>query len=1045
MIRSSIETPCPVCDRTKDKDCSWYPNQTTVMCKTYCDGTGHDESKWHYNGINELGFQGKFILKADKEFVKPVRPKSRTDYYYPDRDGENLVKVTRIDDGQGKKNFYQYHWDTRNWVKGNPDEIKPLIPIYRYTEIRRAIERNELIFVVEGEATADALWNLGIAATTTIGGSGGYERYGNYLEDLKDAHLVLCPDRDAMGLKYMSNFEAKRAVFGGRDFPAEIEGWYLAGTAGLWKTPQGGMDIFDDIRDNSYTKEQILDRIITPSEFQETIEAGAESNSEDKKIAQPRFETNWDDGLEFVTTEVHDDKVKVRRKLIGYHLKAVAYVENPCSCGTGLLIEFRTQRGRLRQELITRSAMMGDGIEVLRLLADRGYWFDLSFKSILKKYLFHLGDTVDRIYTITEKTGWVNESYVTPAKTYGDPNLRFREPFHDFSITEIKGDLAGWIGEVAAKCGRNSRLIFSLGIAFAAPLLEPTEIESGGFHFKGITSIGKTSSLKVAASVAGVKNIPTWRSTSNALEGKAAEFNHALLPLDELGQSDPQSVGASAYMLGNGQGKSRMAKTLNTIKPKTWQLLFLSTGEDNMVDYLRQAKISVKGGMEVRMPSLPADAGKGFGAFEELHDHESPEEFVKSLETAIKKYQGTALDEYLTKLVEARKVENFDKDLRDRVHQIARKLSKQFNDSMIGRVAIRFALVQVGLEVAHSYDLLPFPIEQCAWAVSQLFTDWVNVRGGAGSIEIKEACNKIELLFESNQHGDRIYEIGKDYGSNQIVRNLLAYKVYDVLTQTLEFLVPVPVFNKEIAEGVDRSELIAKLQERGYLKLSTEDDRNTVKRLILGKRRSFFAFREFWVEEKEEANQNSEKGTGRTGHTGHEPETSSESQPNVSREVSRSKNTNGTHGTLTGHRSIDPGHLIDLCPVCPVDENLTGQLRDTTEPSGGDGLKGTVPCVPCVPLKKHISQTNFKNPALKYQRLLNGNIGTTVIKFEKQPVAKDWKKLIADVFGFYGELEKITDEQSDKYKWKLVFDKFDRDGIDRLQAKDFSQPPQPRS
>lgn len=96
--------------------------------------------------------------------------------------------------------------------------------------------------------------------------------------------------------------------------------------------------------------------------------------------------------------------------------------------------------------------------------------------------------------------------------------------------------------------------------------------------------------------------------------------------------------------------------------------------------------------------------------------------------------------------------------------------------------------------------------------------------------------------------------------------------------------------------------------------------------------------------------------------------------------------------------------------------------------------------------KKHISQTNSENPALKYQRLLNGNIGTTVIKFEKLFLAKDWKKLIADVFGFYGDLEKITTcVQSEKYRYKLIFDEFDQDGIARLKTKDFSKPPQPRS
>jgi hypothetical protein len=259
IIRSSKSSPCPVCNRIKDGDCSWYPDGETVMCKTYSSGIGHDESKWHYIGTNELGFQGKFVLKKEQEFIKSSRPKSSKDYDYLTREGSNLVRVSRTDDGSGLKKFYQSHWDGGKWINGNPNQIKPLIPIYRYADVSRAIERNEQIFIVEGESAADALWQLGIAATTTIGGSGGYSNYGNYQEDLKGARLVLSPDRDELGIKYMSNFE--------RDFSSQIEGWYLAGSLGLWQNPQGGMDIGDDITDYKYTKEQILAKVITETEY----------------------------------------------------------------------------------------------------------------------------------------------------------------------------------------------------------------------------------------------------------------------------------------------------------------------------------------------------------------------------------------------------------------------------------------------------------------------------------------------------------------------------------------------------------------------------------------------------------------------------------------------------------------------------------------------------------------------------------------------------------------------------------------------------------
>jgi Protein of unknown function (DUF3987) len=255
-IRSSIKSPCPVCGRVKDKDCSLHPDGKTAHCKTYVDGIGHDSSQWHYNGANKQGFQGIFVLKqVEPEFVKPPRSKSSKFYNYPNRDGSPLLRVNRIDKGDGKKDFYQQHWHGSKWVNGNPDHIKRLIPIYRYPEVQQAIQSKELVFVVEGEATADALWKLGIAATTTIGGSGGYANYGSYLEDLVGARLVLSPDRDSPGLEYVSNFL--------RDFSSQIEGWYLAGTVGLWKNPAGGMDIGDDITDRQLTKDQILAKLIS--------------------------------------------------------------------------------------------------------------------------------------------------------------------------------------------------------------------------------------------------------------------------------------------------------------------------------------------------------------------------------------------------------------------------------------------------------------------------------------------------------------------------------------------------------------------------------------------------------------------------------------------------------------------------------------------------------------------------------------------------------------------------------------------------------------
>jgi energy-coupling factor transporter ATP-binding protein EcfA2 len=298
---SKTKYHCPVCDKN---DFDIDPKTGKYSC--FSGGCTPNDIRV---AIDKL--EGKPEWKPEQKWKKSTRPKSRKDYFYPDRDGNNLVKVTRIDHGDNsKKGFPQYHWDSGKWAKGNPVEFKKRMPIYRYAEVQQAIERDELIFWVEGESTADLLWELGIAATTTIGGSSGYKTYGNYLEDLEGARLVLAPDRDTNGKKYIGLVD--------NDFPTQIEGYYLAGTQGLWKKPEGGMDIGDEIGDLKLTKEQILAKVISPGEYQEITTPKA-------KAEQPKTEETFKEERKSVGDRVLEI---AREKVIYFHTAdKVAYAD----------------------------------------------------------------------------------------------------------------------------------------------------------------------------------------------------------------------------------------------------------------------------------------------------------------------------------------------------------------------------------------------------------------------------------------------------------------------------------------------------------------------------------------------------------------------------------------------------------------------------------------------------------------------------------------------------------------------------------------------
>ena len=570
---------------------------------------------------------------------------------------------------------------------------------------------------------------------------------------------------------------------------------------------------------------------IHPPELESFPTAQAQpSNGKPDKAQFDRYLTSPEQGLRKVT--VNDDGQK-KETPIGNHLAAIAWVDNPEGDGAAIQLEFKTVRGAVRTWTMPRGELAGDGSTIASSLLSRSYGYNPRYKKELISYLFSLGEKIDRTYTITDTSGWVNNSFVLPHLTIGDETLKFRdvEPNPD-AITETKGTLSGWKNEVAAKCAGNSRLILALGVSFAAPLLPILDIESGGFHLVGTSSTGKTTALKVSASVTGVKDMPQWRTTTNGLESIATTFNHLCMPLDEIVQADPKDVGNIAYMLANGQGKARMNKNLTNRKSKSWQLVFLSSGEVGLGSYMEQAKIAIKGGQEVRLPDIPSTPkGALYGCFETIHQYDNPVRFIEDLESAASAHRGTPIEAYLSQLVSDRSNPNFARELMTKVSSIASKLSAGTKSTQLGRVAKRFALVQVALELAHQYGLLPFPVAQIDWAISTIFSDWIDSRGGDGSIEIKRAIDSISLVLTKSEMTDRCVVLMKDGQAwkrpdSKRVNDFLAYRIVEgdggIGDRTLEFWIPQNIFDDEFCDGGDRSELVKELQRMEWLELNSE-------------------------------------------------------------------------------------------------------------------------------------------------------------------------------------------------------------------------------
>ena len=146
----------------------------------------------------------------------------------------------------------------------------------------------------------------------------------------------------------------------------------------------------------------------------------------------------------------------------------------------------------------------------------------------------------------------------------------------------------------------------------------PLRKRAAGIHLFGNSSTGKTTLLKLAASVWGESGlVHSWRATANGLEGVANRTSDVVLILDELGQLDSRDAATSLYMLASGVGKIRMNRNATLQDIKTWRAFMLSSGEmtvETKITQMRGAKAYT--GATLRLLNVAADRGLGFGAFD---------------------------------------------------------------------------------------------------------------------------------------------------------------------------------------------------------------------------------------------------------------------------------------------------------------------------------------------------------------------------------------------------------------------------------------------
>ena len=516
--------------------------------------------------------------------------------------------------------------------------------------------------------------------------------------------------------------------------------------------------------------------------------------------------------------------------------------------GWGFLLEFADPDGNPKTWAMPSAMLSGEGSEWAGRLRDMGLQVapGTRARNLLAQYI----DTrrVPERVTCTDRVGWHGPVYVLPSACIASDAVAAEGRRYVFQSEagmedtfRRHGTLAEWQASVAALAVGNSRFGFTIACALAGPMLRLAGLESGGFHLRGDSSMGKTVALRVASSVWGRPTyMQRWRTTSNALEATAVQHCDATLILDEFGQLEPREAGSVAYLLANEQEKGRSTSRGFARKKRTWRLLFLSSGEVTLADQMAEAGQRTRAGMEVRMVDIPMDAGAGMGGIETLHNFDGAGELAEAVTAAAARHYGTAGRAWLEWACDHHG--ELPALLLDMIERYRAALVPEAASEQVRRIGSRFALVAAAGELATKAGITGWPEGEALQAVRQCFNAWLGARGhldnGEDAAMLRQVRSFLELNGEGrfawwhramddhtpktlNRAGFRrlLGDDGKPIKHDADHQREYGDKIStaDAERAQVDFILLPEVFAREVCRGYDCRAVAKLLQRRGHL------------------------------------------------------------------------------------------------------------------------------------------------------------------------------------------------------------------------------------
>jgi putative DNA primase/helicase len=585
--------------------------------------------------------------------------------------------------------------------------------------------------------------------------------------------------------------------------------------------------------------------------------AARTNRSDDLYSARPHY-VQKNDGLYFMG--VDNEGSFLQPVWVCTPLQVLAKTRDRNGSDWGRLLSWSDSDGGQHEWACPSELLVGDKQEFMRRIARDGVELSTHPKTAQRLVAYITTEQIETRAICVPCPGWhqkpgaggsENGLYVLPTGEAFGMNDGERVVFQHTSAEPqryaVAGTLDEWKAKVAALCVGNSRLMFGVSAMFAGPLLHIAGLKGGGFNLLGVgagTSIGKTTILNVAASVAGGPDyMRGWRTTANGLESIAVLHNDATTLLDDMGESDARQIGEMAYMLANGGGKSRADRAGDGRAIRHWKTLILSTGETGLAEHMASVNMRARPGQVARMVDIPAEVERGHGSFENLHGSANGGAFAKRLQQEAAVTYGTALPAWLTRLTAAERSE-LERNIREQMATWKAAHLPESSPGEIDRVADRFALVAIAGELATDYGLTGWPKGSAINAAGACFQAWIKYRGGTSSAKELALFEQVKAFFD--EHADsRLKRIihGKigDYFEEKTVYQLAGYKKVDDNKKGI-FIIPSTMFSKQVCSGFSSRWAAKLLAKKGLIETAANGDYTITHRIPDGTRGRYYVF-----------------------------------------------------------------------------------------------------------------------------------------------------------------------------------------------------------